>query len=34
MIKHYTICGVRYYAVKVASCDGKNVKFYNTTFTK
>lgn len=28
MTKIYTICGIRHRAVRVASCDGKTVKFY------
>ena len=28
MTKIYTFCGVRHLAVRVASCDGKTVKFY------
>lgn len=29
MTKIYTLCGVRYRAVRVASCDGNTVKFYD-----
>lgn len=28
MRKIYTLCGIRHCAIRVASCDGKTVKFY------
>lgn len=28
MTKIYTICGIRHRAVRVASCDGKKVTYY------